>query len=381
VIGPAPRPERERVRSGYHVLVVDDSAVVRQFMAGLLADQPDMTVATAADPLIALGKMERSRPDVILLDLEMPRMDGLEFLRRVMAEDPIPVVVCSSHTGRGTRSALQALDLGAVEVLAKPAVGLRGYLSDSANLLVETLRAAAQVSVRLPARLRTPRFVEAPRPLVLPATPGRISAGGAVPLVALGASTGGPEALRSLFAVLPRDTGAFVVVQHMPAAFTAAFAGRLDEISALSIKEAEDGDPVAPGTVLVAPGDRHLTVERRGGELVARLDDGPPVARHRPSVDVLFHSIAQIAAGETVAALLTGMGKDGAQGLLALRQAGARTLAQDESSSVVFGMPREAIARGAAEAVVPLERLAQGLVDRCSDIRRGIRPASPGGRS
>jgi two-component system, chemotaxis family, protein-glutamate methylesterase/glutaminase len=373
VIGLEPTmPQAER--SGLHVLVVDDSAVVRQFMAGLLADQPDMTVATAADPLIALGKMERSRPDVILLDLEMPRMNGIEFLRRVMAEDPIPVVVCSSHTGRGTRAALEALELGAVEVLEKPSVGLRTFLNESAMVLVETLRAAAQV---------TPRPASRPVPVrrVLPARSPVPVAGGPVPLVAIGASTGGPEALRALFSMLPRDAGAFVVVQHMPAAFTGAFASRLDEISPLTIKQAEDGDSVALGTVLVAPGDRHLRVERRGTELVARLDEAPPVCRHRPSVDVLFHSIARLSGVDTVAALLTGMGKDGAEGLLALRNAGARTVAQDEASSVVFGMPREAIARGAAEVVLPLDRLAQGLLERCYDLRRGFRPASHGART
>jgi two-component system chemotaxis response regulator CheB len=357
------------------VLVVDDSAVMRQFMAALVGSQPDLVATTAADPILALAKIERERPDVILLDLEMPRMDGLAFLRQLMRDDPIPVVVCSSHAQSGTAAAFAALDEGALEVVAKPALGLRAFLEESAESLLEILRGASQA--RLPGRrqeapgtgaIRTVArdFGPVPEPRGNETTPR-----GSAPwprLVAIGASTGGPEALRVLLGALPEDSPAILVVQHMPRAFTGAFSRRLDQICAIEVAEATDGAEVVAGRALIAPGDRHLVLVKEGGRLFVRLSAEPLVNHHRPSVDVLFSSVAAVAGGAAVGVLLTGMGSDGAVGLLAMREAGARTLAQDEASSVVYGMPREALAKGAVDEVVPIDRLAGRLLDAALDL-------------
>lgn len=360
------------------VLVVDDSAVMRQFMAALVGTQPDLVASTAADPILAFAKIERERPDVILLDLEMPRMDGLAFLRRLMRDDPIPVVVCSSHAQSGTAAALAALDEGALEVVAKPALGLRAFLEESAESLLLALRGASQA--RLPGRPREPSGPALPRParIPLPALPEIAPIPARPPgsppwarLAAIGASTGGPEALRRLLGALPADSPALLIVQHMPRAFTGAFARRLDQICAIEVSEAADGAEVLPGRALIAPGNRHMLLVRDGGRLAVRLSDEPPVNHHRPSVDILFSSVAAVAGAAAVGVLLTGMGADGAAGLLAMRRAGARTLAQDEASSVVYGMPREALALGAVEDVVPLSRLAERLLDATLDL--GIR--------
>ncbi len=338
------------------VLVVDDSAVVRQFMTALLSQQPDMEVMVAADPIIAQRKIRETRPDVILLDLEMPRMDGLTYLRRLMEEvDPIPVVVCSSHAESGTEAALRALDEGAVEVVAKPRLGVREFLHEAALILIDTLKAAAQARRR---RMLPPRLTA---DVVLPRRHGAPALGTAEKLVAIGASTGGVEALHLILGALPEDAPGIVAVQHMPGAFTAGFARRLDEDSRIRVREAADGDRVKRGTALIAHGDHHLTVVREGSRHVARLIDGPLVCRHRPSVDVLFRSVAQ-AGPAAVGVILTGMGDDGAAGLLEMRQAGALTIAQDEASSVVFGMPREAIARGAAHRVLGLADIPAALI-------------------
>lgn len=351
-----------------HTLVVDDSAVIRQAVAAILGEA-GLSVDTAADPLIALAKMERNRPDVILLDLEMPRMDGLTFLRRLMREHPLPVVVLSSHAARGTETALQALEEGAVEVLAKPGLGIRDFLDRSASHLVDVVRAAGRA--RLPARIVTARggMEDAP-PQRRPAGRHPSHAGGdggaadGARVVALAASTGGPETLRRILAPLPVELPGLVIVQHMPRAFTAAFARRLDESCDLDVREAEDGDPVAPGTALVAPGGRHLEVARAGDRLRIHLHDDPPVGRHRPSADVLFHSVARAAGAAAVGVILTGMGGDGAEGLLALRRAGAATLALDEASCVVYGMPARAVALGAVERVVSLTNMPGALLAR-----------------
>ncbi len=361
-LGLSPVPAGRPIR----VLVVDDSAVMRQFMTGLLGSQADLTVATAADPILALGKIERERPDVILLDLEMPRMDGLAFLRQLMRDDPIPVVVCSSHAQHGTATALAALDEGAIEVVAKPASGLRAFLEQSAESLLETLRGASQA--KLPQRARAPR-TEVPRP-----QPAHGRAATSTPrtlwprIAAIGASTGGPEALRELLGALPADSPPILVVQHMPRAFTGPFSRRLDQICAIEVAEATDGAPVTPGRALIAPGDRHLVLVRQGDQLAVRLSDLPQVNHHRPSVDVLFSSVAAVAGASAVGVLLTGMGADGARGLLAMRQAGARTLAQDEATSVIYGMPKEAMALGAAEEAVALDRLANRLLSLARDL-------------
>ena len=326
------------------LLVVDDSAVVRQAMAALFAREGDIEVAVAADPLIAMRKIATARPDVLLLDLELPRMSGMQFLEQLMQNDPLPVVICSGLARRGTELALRALQLGAVDIVERPRFGLRGFVEDSALLLVESVRGAARARLSLAQRTSAPAM--------------------AMPLVAFGASTGGTEALRVVLEAMPADAPPMVIVQHMPAGFTAAFARQLDRTCPVRVAEAFDGARVEPGLALVAPGGRHLRVGRRGGALVVEVDDGPLVSRHRPSVDVLFRSVARVAGSDAVGVLLTGMGDDGADGLGEMKRAGAHTIAQNEASSIVFGMPREAIVRGAVDEVAPLGRIAAAILDR-----------------
>lgn len=339
------------------VLVVDDSAVVRQAFMQLLGAQRGISVRTAPDPLLARDKMRQARPDVIVLDLELPYVDGLTFLREIMAQDPIPVVVCSALSAPQTDVALCALEEGAVEVLSKPRLGVRDYLEDATARLVETIRAAAGVRPvrRAPrpvsGRLSADAVLSAPRPL-------RVTTD---KVIVVGASTGGTEALRSILCALPPDAPGVVIVQHMPAHFTRAFAQRLDRECAVEVKEAAPGDRVYSGRALLAPGDRHTLLVRSGAHYSVDVLDGPLVSRHRPSVDVLFRSA--VAAGpNAVGAILTGMGNDGAAGLLEMKRAGAATVAQDEATCVVFGMPKEAIARGAVDEVVPLERIPHVLL-------------------
>jgi two-component system chemotaxis response regulator CheB len=338
------------------VLVVDDSAVVREVMTAVLSQEADMAVTTAADPLIAMNKMRSARPDVIVLDLEMPRMDGLTFLRKIMADDPIPVVICSSAVGRGTHTTVHAMEEGAVAVVAKPKLGVRQFLHESALLLIDAVRGAAQA--RVARRITAPPAPRLTADAVLPALSPRKGAATGLRPVAVGASTGGTEALREILEALPEDAPPIVVVQHMPEGFTRAFAERLDGICRIEVKEAEDGDRLAPGRALIAAGNRHLVV-RRGVGYTVDVKEGPLVSRHRPSVDVLFRSVAQVAGHEAVGVILTGMGDDGAAGLAEMRLAGAATIAQDEASCVVFGMPKEAIARGAAQHVLPLREIAR----------------------
>jgi two-component system chemotaxis response regulator CheB len=349
-----------------HVLVVDDSAVARQILAAVLGADGSIAVTTAADPLIALRKMERSRPDVIVLDLEMPRMDGLTFLRRIMSEDPIPVVICSRHVGRGTSAALTALSEGAVEVIARPQVAVREFLQESAVLLLDAVRAAAQ------ARLGPRRAAPPPAPSPEPPSPAAIRPLPARRVVLLGSSTGGVEALHQILGALPGPPALvppIALVQHMPEGFTTAFAHRLNEACRIEVREAADGDLLRPGLALVAPGNRHLRLKavRGGCGYGVEVVDGPLISRHRPSVDVLFQSAADAAGPAGVGIILTGMGSDGAAGLLAMRQAGAETYAQSEDTCVVFGMPKEAIAAGAVEQVLPLGSLAGAVLGR----RRG----------
>jgi len=341
------------------VLVVDDSAVVREVMQRILAADDSFVVTTAADPLIAARKMATSRPDVIVLDLAMPHMDGLSFLRKVMAQDPIPVVICSVMTQGAADVAFQALVEGAVDIVTKPQLGVRGFLEESVTLLVDTLRAAAAAT--LPRR--TTVGVVARRPhqrLPSPVLAKRRTDA----VVAVGASTGGTEALSVLLGALPEDAPSVVVVQHMPAGFTGPFARRLDALCAISVKEAQDGDYVLRGQALIAPGNRHVTVAREGAHWRVRVVEGALVSRHRPSVDVLFRSVAQAVGRSAIGVLLTGMGRDGADGLRAMKERGAWTLAQDEATCVVFGMPKEAIAAGGVDDVVPLARIAPMILDR-----------------
>ncbi|HSD19251.1 MAG TPA: chemotaxis response regulator protein-glutamate methylesterase [Anaeromyxobacter sp.] len=343
------------------VLVVDDSAVVRQALAQILG-RAGLAVTTANDPIIAMDKMCRERPDAIVLDLEMPRMDGLTFLRKVMAEDPIPVVVCSGLAGPGSEIALRALEEGAVDIVEKPRLAVKDFLEGSAARLVHVVRAAVLARVhRRPAARHPPPKLQGCSGFILPARPAARGPGARV--VVVGASTGGTEALRQLLEAMPPDAPGIAIVQHMPPVFTAQFAARLDRSCRIEVKEAAEGDRLHPGRALVAPGDRHLALRRAGEVYVVDVLTGPPVSLHRPSVNVLFRSAAQAAGGNAAGVILTGMGDDGADGLAELRAAGARTLAQDEASCVVFGMPKEAIARGAVEEVLPLSRIAPALLD------------------
>jgi two-component system, chemotaxis family, protein-glutamate methylesterase/glutaminase len=340
------------------VLVVDDSAVVRQALTSILG-RVGLYVTTASDPVIAREKLKKSRPHVIVLDVEMPRVDGLTFLREVMAADPIPVIICSGLAGPGSDVAVQALEEGAVEIVTKPQLGVKGFLEESATRIVQAVRAAAQSRPRLTNPRPVPRHEAG---AVLPVRPATLATT-TLKVIAIGASTGGTEAIRVLLEALPPDAPGVLVVQHMPELYTAAFARRLATLCRIEVKEAADGDRVTPGRALIAPGNRHLAVRRSGAIYHASLLDGPPVNRHRPSVDVLFRSVAQVAGRNGVGVLLTGMGSDGAQGLLEMRQAGAHTVAEDERTAVVFGMPKEAIALGAAADVLPLDRIADRVLD------------------
>ncbi len=339
-----------------HVLVVDDSAMVRQVMQAILSTNSRVKVTVAADPLIAWVKMQKESPDVVITDLEMPRMDGVTFIRKIMSEMPTPVVVCSGLAARGTELALRALEEGAVEVITKPKVGVREFLHESAVTLVDAVWSASQAQVR-----PRPRMPAVPRLSVDAVLPRKSKVRGtAMPngLIAMGASTGGTEALRVFLTTMPTDCPPIVIVQHMPEVFTRAFAERLNKECAIEVEEARDDDRLQPGLALIAPGNRHMLVNRAAEELVVQIIDGPLVSRHRPSVDVLFRSVAASAGTKAVGIIMTGMGDDGAQGLYEMKEAGATTIAQDEASCIVFGMPKEAISRGAVSFVVPLEQIA-----------------------
>ena len=339
------------------MLVVDDSAMVRQVMQAILQTDARISVSVAADPLIAGGKMQKERPDVIITDLEMPRMDGLTFLRKIMAESPLPVVICSGLAAKGTELALRALEEGAVEVITKPKIGVREFLHESAVLLLDVVWSAAEARI-LPRQTisAAPRLTaDAVLPLRIKSREWSVSHG----LIAVGASTGGTEALRVFLSAMPLNCPPIVVVQHMPEKFTRAFADRLDRECMIDVSEASDGVQLRNGLALIAPGNFHLLVNRNATSLVVNVMDGPLVSRHRPSVDVLFRSVAVAAGPNAVGVIMTGMGDDGAEGLREMKEAGAATIAQDEATCVVFGMPREAICRRAVDFVVPLERIAR----------------------
>ncbi len=333
------------------VLCVDDSALIRSVMTEIINSQDDMTVVgTAADPLVARDLIKVTNPDVLTLDVEMPRMDGLEFLEKLMRLRPMPVVMVSSLTERGSEIALRALELGAIDFVTKPRLGVRDGLLNYTELITGKIRTAACARL-LPARHAgavrpAAESVQEPllqRPLL-----------STEKLIIIGASTGGTEAIREVLQPLPPDSPAVMIAQHMPPGFTRSFAQRLDGLCRIHVKEAEHGERVLPGHAYIAPGGWHLSLARSGANYVAQLDQEPPVNRHRPSIDVLFDSVAKHAGKNAIGMILTGMGKDGAEGLLRMKQAGAYTLAQDEASCVVFGMPREAIAIGAADEVSPL---------------------------
>lgn len=359
---PAP-PIKKAVADPIRVLIVDDSSVVRQTLTEILSADPQLQViATAADPYLAAEKIRKEVPDVITLDIEMPRMDGLTFLQKLMNQYPIPVVICSSLTEKGADATLRALQYGAVEIINKPRLGARQFLEESAVLIRDAVKAASLVRLRPLSALQRLVQPKLTADAVLPAR----KPGGVLKttekVVVMGASTGGTEALRVILETLPHDAPGMVVVQHMPQEFTAAFARRLDGICRVEVKEAADGDSVIPGRALIAPGNRHVLLKRSGARYYVEVKDGPLVCRHRPSVDVLFRAAARYAGANAIGILLTGMGDDGARSLLELRQAGARTLVQDEATSIVFGMPGEAIRLGAAERVLPLPEIAGALM-------------------
>jgi two-component system chemotaxis response regulator CheB len=342
------------------VYVVDDSAVVRQTLMHLLTGDPEIVLmGSAPNPLIAGPVIRKTRPDVLLLDIEMPGMDGLTFLRQVMAEMPIPTVICSTLTEKGSTMALDALAAGAVAVVAKPRLGLKQFLEDSRRELLQTLKAAARSRPQA-------RAAAAARPAAaLPAARSGAAALHALAMnkpVVLGSSTGGTQAIELVLMALPGDCPGIAIVQHMPEKFTAMYAQRLDGNCAMNVREARDGDRLERGVVLIAPGGRHMQLRKAGGQYFAVVLDGPPVNRHKPSVDVLFRSAADCAGRDALAIMLTGMGDDGARGMKLMHDQGARTIAQDEASCVVFGMPKEAIALGAVDEVMAIGQVARAIL-------------------
>jgi two-component system, chemotaxis family, protein-glutamate methylesterase/glutaminase len=351
------------------VLVVDDSAVVRKVICEELSRYRDMqVVGTAADPFRARDLIVELHPDVVTLDLEMPRMDGLSFLAKLMRHRPMPVVVLSSLTPKNSELALKALDLGAVEVLCKP--GGAYSTKELAQPLVHAIRSAAVAKISFgPVRIPAPEERKPPENLLVQTTH---------KVIAIGASTGGTRAIEAVLTRMPVTAPGIVIVLHMPENFTASFAKRLNEICPLDVREAHDGDHVVPGRAFIAPGNHHMVLVRSGGTYLVKIKDGPRVHYQRPSVDVLFHSVAETAGRNAVGAILTGMGADGAKGLLAMRESGAHTMAQDEASCVVFGMPREAIKIGAADEVVSLEAVAHCIVQALQAPPKARRTAAGG---
>jgi two-component system, chemotaxis family, protein-glutamate methylesterase/glutaminase len=356
------------------VMIVDDSAVVRQVLTGLLADAPDIVVTHAvADPLLAMERMKTQWPDVIVLDVEMPRMDGITFLRKIMQERPTPVVICSTLTEKGAQTTMEAMAAGAVAIVTKPKLGLKQFLQDASEDMITIVRSAARANVRRLARgtpaVAVPPATKLTADAILPPAPeGRAMAQTTERVVAIGTSTGGTQALEEVLTALPRVTPGIVIVQHMPEKFTAAFAARLDSICRIAVHEAKNNDRVVPGRALIAPGGKHMLLRRNGAQYFVEVVDGPLVNRHRPSVDVLFRSAAKSAGANALGVIMTGMGDDGAAGLLEMRNAGARTVAQDEESCVVFGMPKEAIKKGAVQKTIPLSAIGGEILQQLSPL-------------
>lgn len=349
------------------VLVVDDSAVVRQVMREILeSDSSIQVIDTAGDPFIAAEKIKRELPDVITLDVEMPRMDGITFLQKIMSQHPIPVVMCSSLTEEGADTTLRALELGAVDIITKPKMGVQNFIEESRIRICDAVKAAAEAKVT---GLKQKRFNKPTDKLtadaVMPAPTGKAMLRTTEKIMAVGASTGGTEALRIFLEGMPKDSPGIVIVQHMPENFTRAFAKRLDGLCEIEVKEAENNDGILRGRALIAPGNRHLMIKRSGARYYVEIKDGPLVSRHRPSVDVLFRSAAQYAGSNVVGVIMTGMGDDGARGMAEMKKAGAFNIAQDEKSCVVFGMPNEAIKHGGVDIVLPLDKIAESALKEC----------------
>lgn len=354
------------MRKKIKVLIVDDSAVVRQTLSDVLSsDRRIKVMGVAVDPYIAAEKMRKKRPDVIMLDIEMPRMDGITFLKKIMNQHPIPVVICSSLTGKGSETALKAMEYGAVEIIEKPRVGSKHFLEESRIRICDAVKAASVSKIK---RVTKPKAVEpkltADAVLARPKIDAMVKTTEKV--VVVGASTGGTEAIRLLLEALPLDAPGMVVVQHMPEYFTTAFTQRLNGTCRISVKEAENNDTVIRGRALIAPGNTHILLKRSGARYYVEVKFGPLVSRHRPSVDVLFRSAARYAGRNSVGVIMTGMGDDGAKGLLEMKKAGAFTIAQDEKTSIVFGMANVAIKLGAIDRVLPLEAIAGSVFRECT---------------
>ena len=348
------------------VMIVDDSALVRQVVAQALACDPGIEViATASDPIFALQKMKTLWPDVLIVDIEMPRMDGITFLKKIMAEHPTPVVVCSSLAENGAQATFEALSAGAVSIITKPKLGLKSFLEDSSNDIVQAVRGAARANVAALARSSGAAAIQKPKltaDAMLSAASGRALERTTDQVIAIGTSTGGTQALEAVLTRLPATALGIVIVQHMPEKFTAMFAERLNSLCQIEVREAQNGDRVVPGRALIAPGGRHMMLKRSGAQYVVDVVDGPLVNRHKPSVDVLFRSVAKFAGANALGVIMTGMGDDGARGLKEMHDAGAKTVAQDEASCVVFGMPKEAIKLGAADQVMPLDKIPSAIL-------------------
>jgi len=374
--------ERKEQMQRIQVMVVDDSALVRETLGNILKSDPGIELfATAPDPLVAMRKMEINRPDVIILDIEMPKMDGLTFLSRLMVENPIPVIICSSKSETGSSNALKAMEYGAVDIIQKPKIGTKQFFEESKVTISDAVKAAAQARLK-PGNRRPPttpapsidkqieartsesigRLAKNTADVIMPAATGNYTIETTEKVVVVGASTGGTEALKVFLEMMPINAPPIVIVQHMPEKFTTAFAQRLDGYCAIHVKEAANNDSVLRGQALIAPGNQHTLLKRSGARYYTEVKEGPLVSRHRPSVDVLFRSASRYGGKNVIAVLMTGMGDDGASGMLELKQAGAYTIAQDEKSCIVFGMPKEAIKRGGVDKVLSLELIAEDII-------------------
>jgi two-component system chemotaxis response regulator CheB len=352
-------------------MIVDDSAVVRQVLTAALAQDPAIEViGVASDPVFALEKMKRGWPDVIVLDVEMPRMDGITFLKKLMVEHPTPVVICSTLTEKGAETTMQAMAAGAVSIVTKPKVGLKQFIQDDSESLISAVKAAAKANVQ-----RLAQHLHTTAPASSPSVTQKLTADAILPaathamaettdsVIAIGTSTGGTQALERVLTALPRVCPGIVIVQHMPEKFTGAFAERLNSLCQIEVREARSGDRVMPGRALIAPGGRHMLLRRSGAQYHVDVVDGPPVSRHRPSVDVLFRSVARCAGKNALGIIMTGMGDDGAKGMKELHDMGAKTIAQDEESCVVYGMPKEAVKLGAVDLSLALDHIPNAIID------------------
>ena len=348
------------------VLIVDDSAVVRNTLTEILSSDPHIEVmATAGDPFIAADRIREKVPDVITLDVEMPRMDGVTFLQKIMSQHPIPVVICSSLTGEGAETTLKSLEYGAVEIITKPRIGTKQFLEESRVRICDAVKAASLAHVKHIAPTSCKVEPKLTADAVIAKSTSKAMVQTTEKVVVVGASTGGTEALRKFLEAMPPDAPGIVIVQHMPENFTKAFANRLNNLCMVTVKEAADNDTVIRGQALIAPGNRHTLLKRSGARYYVEIKDGPLVSRHRPSVDVLFRSAARYAGKNAVGVIMTGMGDDGARGMLEMKEAGAYNISQDEATSVVFGMPHEAIKRGGVNKILPLDRIASAVISEC----------------